>query len=76
MNRQQRRAAARGRSEPVAQKLEQGPMQIQHGHSDTQVFIGFGRLTDHVLLSPAQAEAFLAAVQHTLAQLKKKIAGG
>lgn len=76
MNRAQRRAAARGKgAQPVAQKLETGPLQIQHGHTDNQVFIGFTRVVDHILLTPAQAEAFIAAVQNSLKQLEKKLAG-
>jgi len=60
----------------MAQKMEQGPMQIQHGHNGEQVYVGFGRMTDHVFLTPAQAEAFVAAVQNSLAKLREHQAKG
>lgn len=75
MNRQQRRAAARGRSQPVAQQLETGPLQIQHGHTDAQVIIKFTRVTDHILLTPAQVDAFISAVQNSKKLLEAHQAG-
>lgn len=53
----------------MAQKLESGPMQIQHGHTDTHVLVQFSRPTDHVLLLPVQAEALIAAIQGSIAKL-------
>lgn len=54
----------------MAQKLEPGPLQITHGHTEDKVIITFTRATDHVLLTPAQAEAFIASMQ----QMMKKLA--
>ncbi len=56
----------------MAQQLETGPLQIKHGHTEEQVFIGFGRTVDHVLLTEAQCEAFLVAVQSSLARMREQ----
>lgn len=53
----------------MAQKVESGPLHIQHGHTDSQVIIKFTRVTDHLLLTPQQVEDFIAAVQNSLKQL-------
>lgn len=72
MNRAQRRAAEREqrREAPMAQKLETGPMQIRHGHTDTHIFVQFSRITQDLALTPEQADAFCAAVQES----KKRLA--
>lgn len=71
MNRAQRRAAERTqrRHQPVAQKLESGPLHIQHGHTDNQVIIKFTRVTDHLLLTPQQTDDFIKAVLNSKQQL-------
>jgi hypothetical protein len=60
----------------MAQKLESGPLQIQHGHTEDQVLIRFPRIVDHILLTPAQADAFILAVRDSLEKLKAHQAGG
>lgn len=72
MNRTQRRAAMREekRRHPMAQKLDSGPMQIHHGHTDTHVLVQFSTLVQNLILTPEQADAFIAAVQES----KKKLA--
>lgn len=69
MNRAQRRAQvreqARRRNQPVAQQLEPivGPLNMEYGHSDTQLLVRFSRPTDHVWLTPQQADEMVAAIQ-------------
>lgn len=53
----------------MAQKLESGPLQITHGHTDTHVLVQFPRLVPNILLTPEQAEAFIAAVRGSMAKL-------
>lgn len=60
----------------MAQKLETGPLQIQHGHNGTQVLVQFTRMTDHLLLSPKQAEDFVAAMCISIEKLKEHLAKG
>lgn len=60
----------------MAQKLESGPLQIHHGHTDTQVFIKFSRVTEHLLLTPQQADDLITAVQNSKKMLAEHIAGG
>ena len=55
----------------MAQKLETGPLQINHGHTDDQVLVKFTRFVDHVLLTPEQAETFIAAIRGSMEQLVK-----
>ncbi len=60
----------------MAQKLETGPLQIQHGHTGTHVLVQFSRVADHVLLTEPQAEAFLTAVANSLKMLREHKAKG
>lgn len=53
----------------MAQRLESGALNIQHGHTDHQVIVKFTRMTDHILLTPQQAEDFIVAVRGSMAQL-------
>lgn len=59
----------------MAQKLESGPLEIKHGHTGDQVFISFPWIVDNLLLTPAQAEAFIVAVRDSLEKLKAHQAG-
>lgn len=64
----------------MAQQLETGPLQIQHGHTDNQVIImftgegGTPRLVDHVTLTPDQVDRFIAAVQNSKKMLLEHLA--
>lgn len=60
----------------MAQKLESGPMNIHHGHTDTQVLVQFSRPVDHVLLTPQQAKDLVAAIQGSMAKLAEHQATG
>lgn len=59
----------------MAQELETGPLHIQHGHTDTHVIVKFTRATDHLLLTPQQADDFCATVQSSKAKLAAHLAG-
>jgi hypothetical protein len=60
MNRTQRRAQMRAdkRSRPMAQQAQQ-QFNIQHGHTDEHVLVQFPAPCRTLLLSIAQAEAFI-----------------
>lgn len=58
----------------MAQKAETGPLQIKHGHTETHVLIQFTRPTDHILLTPAQAEDFIRAMRESMAKLEEYLA--
>lgn len=53
----------------MGQKLESGPLNIHHGHTDTHVLVKFTRATDHLLLTPNQAEDFIRAMRESMAKL-------
>jgi hypothetical protein len=79
MNRAERRAALKkARRSEMAQKLQSGPMQIGHGHSDTHVLIQFNRMAQEIILNEEQAEDFMAAMKISLEKLRQhklKLAG-
>jgi hypothetical protein len=54
----------------MAQELTSGPIQIGHGHTDEHVFVQFTRPTNDLVLSIAQAEAFIKAMQESIQRLK------
>lgn len=60
----------------MGQQLESGPMHIQHGHTDTQILVKFTRVTDHLLLTPQQAEDFIKAVRDSMQKLADHQASG
>lgn len=53
----------------MAQQAESGPMNINHGHTDTHVAITFNRRTDHVFFTPAEAQSMIAGIQSSLEKL-------
>lgn len=53
----------------MAQTAQTGPLTIQHGHTEDQVLLQFSRHTDHLTLTPAQAEAFISSMRHSMEKL-------
>lgn len=53
-----------------ASPMEQGPLQIHHGHTDTHVLMRFSRQTDHVMLTPEEADAIVRAIGNSQRSLK------
>jgi hypothetical protein len=85
MNRTQRRAAKKDlaaaereekRSTKMAQEMKsmETKLQIQHGHTEDKVFIGFTRMVDRVYLTPDEARAMSKCVLESLVLLEKHIA--
>lgn len=64
----------------MAQELKQMPLQLQHGHTETHVTITFSQPINNLMLTPAEAEAFLATVSKSrdmlLSHLAKKTKNG
>jgi dTDP-4-amino-4,6-dideoxygalactose transaminase len=71
MNRTQRRAQMRAekRSRPMAQQAQQ-QFNIRHGHTDEHVLVQFPQAVPNLLLSIAQAEAFISAMKDSIEKLK------
>lgn len=55
----------------MAQKVESVPIQIHHGHTETHVVVQFSRAVNDLGLTPAEAEAFIGAMQQSLAKLRE-----
>lgn len=49
----------------------QTTMQVQHGHTDTHVAVVFPRPVANLLLTPEQAEHFIASMQGSLKNLRE-----
>lgn len=48
---------------------QDGPLNIQYGHNGTLVVMQFTRATEHITLTPRQADDMIAALQKTKAML-------
>lgn len=46
-------------------------MNVQHGHTDTHVVVVFPRAIPNIMLTPEQAESFIASMQNSLANLRE-----
>lgn len=44
---------------------EDGPVNINYGCTNTHIYLGFTRATNHILLTTEQADAMIAALQQT-----------
>lgn len=73
MNRAQRRnqlTKKQIKEKQMSQRVESLPMKIHHGNSDTHVAVVFDRETKHILMTPAEAEAFIAAMQASIERVR------
>jgi hypothetical protein len=73
MNRAQRRRMARQqkRSNRMVQKTENIPMQIQYGHTDTNVVIQFSQPVTNLTPTIEQARAMCAAIENSVKLLEE-----
>ena len=49
-----------------ASKIEQKPLTMQHGHTDTQVVVIFSKPIENLLMTPTEAEACIANIRDSL----------
>lgn len=51
------------RRNQMGMKVENAPMTMQHGHTDTHVAIKLSKSTDNIFMLPHEADAFIKAIQ-------------
>ena len=75
MNRTQRRAAMRAekRRPRMAQQAEQMQLQIHHGVTATQVYLGFSKPIPNLLLTPEQCRSLIINLEASLEKLEQTL---
>jgi hypothetical protein len=50
----------------MAQQTEPLPLDIHYGYTENKIVLRFTRATDHVLLSPTEAQSLVASVKMSI----------
>ena len=57
----------------MAQQAEQMQLQIHHGVTPTQVYLGFSKPIPNLFLTPEQCRSMITNLQESLAKLEERL---